>query len=324
MSRPLVSVITPCYNAEKYIREMLISLLEQTYENIEIIIVNDGSTDNSEKIIKTFNDNRIQYYYQQNKGQCAALNYGFSKSSGDYIKFYDADDVLDKNVIEGQVDSLKSSDYKDISFIEWRRFYNNILPEQIDHSDQHTIHRDCTPLEFLTYTGNMPMVQCGFWLIPRGLLLKSGLWDERLSLINDTEFFTRLLPYAGCLRFSIEGFTYYRSNHNSNTLSADFSEKGIKSALLSIDLMADWMLKTENSARIKKIIANSYTMILEWAYPKHINLSKTIEERLKAFPKKYVQHSKSGNIYNVLLKIVGWKPAVHLSKIYYRLRYNKH
>ncbi len=324
MSSPLVSIIVSCYNAEKYVAETLTSLLAQTYQNIEIIIVDDGSTDNSVKIIKSFTDHRIRYYKQNNKGQCAALNYGFQFANGRYIKFYDADDILESSSIEAQVDSLQNSNDEDISFIEWRRFYNNKLPSTIDDDHYHTIHRNCTPLEYLTFTEKMPMVQCGLWLVPKVLLNKSGLWDERLSLINDTEFFPRLLPYAKRLRFSEKGYTLYRSNFNSNSLSADFSKKGIKSALLSIDLMAKWLLQLENSDRIKKIIVSSYCMILEWAFPKQPVYVKVIERRLADYPSTYIHHIRSGKVHNLIMKLLGWKAAARLTKIYYKFRYNKH
>lgn len=322
--KPLVSIIVSCYNGEKYISETLTSLINQTYSKIEVIVVDDGSTDESEKIIKSFKDPRIKYYYQKNKGQSAALNAGFRRSSGSLIKFYDADDILDMNVILGQVEALQESAESDISFIEWRRFYNNKFPSSIDHNHHHTIHKDCTPLEYLTFTGKTPMVQCGLWLIPRKLLYKSGLWDERLSLINDIEFFCRLLPCANTLRFSDNGITYYRTNFNSNNLSADSSKKGIKSSILSIDLMAKWLNKLERSERIDRIISASYVVILEGAYPKHLLYSIIIERRLKNFPASYSIHTRSGTGYNLIMFFFGWKVARRLGRIYYYVRYNKH
>lgn len=319
MNGPLVSIIVSCYNGEKYIADTINSLLKQTYANIEIVIVNDGSTDNSEKVIHEFTDTRIKYYKQQNRGQCAALNLGFSKSTGKYIKFYDADDILEPNVIQGQVDSLNGMEEDCMSFIEWRRFYDNAIPDCIDKQNPHTIHKDCLPVEYITWKQQTPMVQCGLWLIPRSLLYKTGLWDERLNLINDTEFFTRVLQYVRYLKFSDSGCTFYRTNIGESSLSKDFSKKGIKSALLSIDLSAKWMLNIENSDRIKKIIVNSYIMILGWAYPKQITFVKIIERRLKQFPKEFIVYPKSGKIYNVVMKLFGWKTANRLTKLYHQI-----
>lgn len=323
MSNVLVSVIISCYNAEKYIAATLQSIIGQTYRNIEIIVVNDGSNDNSEKIISGFKDDRIKYFFQKNKGQCAALNYGFLQSRGELIKFYDADDILDAEVIADQVEVLKEKN-DEVSFIEWRRFYNDQFPVEIDHVDFHTIHKDCTPLEYLTFTGKTPMVQCGLWLIPRSILHKSGLWDERLSLINDTEFFPRVLSFCQMLRFSAKGITHYRTNFNGRTLSSDTSKRGIKSSLLSIDLMSRWLRQLESSERIERIIATSYVTILEGAYPDHPVYSKIIERRLVQFPSSYIRHTRSGRIFNIIMQLFGWKVAAHLCRWYYKIRYNKH
>ena len=122
----LVSVIIPVYNAEKTINEALNSVIEQSYSFIEIIIINDGSSDNSENVIKHFNDTRIQYYSQVNKGQCAASNFGLTKAKGKYIKFFDADDVMNVTHLEAQI--LKLNGRIDaVSSCKWGRFYNNDL-----------------------------------------------------------------------------------------------------------------------------------------------------------------------------------------------------
>lgn len=318
--QPLVSIIVSCFNAEKYIAQTLESLVNQTYQNIEIVVVNDGSTDNSESVIKSFSNEHIKYYTQENKGQCAALNKGFVHSTGSLIKFYDADDILDKEVIKGQVEALQGCGDDCISFIEWRRFYNDAFPPEIDLNDPHTIHRHCIPVEYLTWQDKPPMVQCGLWLLPRNLLLKSGLWDERLSLINDTEFFTRIFTHTRLLKFCDSGYTFYRTNVNVNSLSKDISRKGIKSAILSIDLAAKWMLKIENSERINRLIVKAYVMILEWAFPKHKIYVKLVERRLEQYPKEYVAFTKSGKAYNAIMKLFGWKAANRLSK--YRKSYS--
>ena len=96
-----VSVIIPVYNSEKYLNKCLDSLVNQTLRDIEIIIVNDGSTDNSEKIIKCYlNDSRINYFAQENQGQAAARNRALKLAKGEYISFVDSDDYVDLNMLE--------------------------------------------------------------------------------------------------------------------------------------------------------------------------------------------------------------------------------
>lgn len=105
----LVSIITPCYNGSKYIIETIESVLNQTYKNWEMIIVDDGSRDNSAAIIKGFaaNDERIKYIYQENAGSAAARNNGIRKSRGRYIVLLDADDIWDADFLAEQLSYMK-------------------------------------------------------------------------------------------------------------------------------------------------------------------------------------------------------------------------
>jgi glycosyltransferase involved in cell wall biosynthesis len=91
---PLVSVIIPCYNAQQFIADTIHSVLNQTYTNFELIIIDDGSSDNSALIIKTFSDERIRYFLIQNHGVAHARNLGISMAKGKYISFLDADDLF--------------------------------------------------------------------------------------------------------------------------------------------------------------------------------------------------------------------------------------
>jgi glycosyltransferase involved in cell wall biosynthesis len=107
----LVSIIIPCYNAEKFIEETIQSVLNQTYTNWELIIIDDGSKDNSSKIVASFLlDPRISYFYQGNTGVSIARNNGISKVSGSYIAFLDADDVWSPTNLEEKINELQSDE----------------------------------------------------------------------------------------------------------------------------------------------------------------------------------------------------------------------
>lgn len=117
---PLVSIIVPVYNAEKYISQTIESVLGQTYQNWELILVNDGSTDNSEYIIQNYKDSRFKYLKKENGGVSTARNLGIKQASGIYIAFLDADDVwlpdnLQKKIslaLEHQLDWVFSDMYE--------------------------------------------------------------------------------------------------------------------------------------------------------------------------------------------------------------------
>ena len=111
MSNTLITVIIPCYNAEQYIGATITSVMNQTYKDIEIIVIDDGSTDTSKEKINSFNDKRIKYHYQINKGLSAARNKGMSIALGGYFSFIDSDDICNtiSNIISSRASVLFAS-----------------------------------------------------------------------------------------------------------------------------------------------------------------------------------------------------------------------
>ncbi|HEY5689858.1 MAG TPA: glycosyltransferase family A protein, partial [Cyclobacteriaceae bacterium] len=112
MSSPLVSVICLCYNHEKFVEQAILSALNQTYSNVEVIVVNDASTDNSAAIVQQLLAAYPQLVFinlESNVGNCKAFNMGFAQSKGEYIIDFAADDVLLENRIQEGVDSLQSA-----------------------------------------------------------------------------------------------------------------------------------------------------------------------------------------------------------------------
>lgn len=113
MENKLVSIITPCYNGEEFAERFFQNILEQTYQNIELIFVNDGSCDKTEEIAKSYverfkkDGKKLIYIYQENAGQAAAVNKGLEIFSGDYLMWTDSDDILDKDNVEKKVSFLE-------------------------------------------------------------------------------------------------------------------------------------------------------------------------------------------------------------------------
>ncbi|MEO9965296.1 MAG: glycosyltransferase family A protein [Reichenbachiella sp.] len=137
---PLVSVIIPVYNGEKYIEESIQSVISQTYTNTEIIVVDDGSTDNTAFLVKKF---PVQYYYQENQGQSAALNFGISKSTGTFLSFNDADDLWTEGKLEDQMNRFKEISDLEASFGLVKQF---ISPE-LNADQAGKIHCPAEPMK---------------------------------------------------------------------------------------------------------------------------------------------------------------------------------
>ena len=121
MHKPLISVIVPCYNQAQYLDECLQSVLDQTYEDWECIIVNDGSPDNTEEVAKKWveKDNRFKYFYKENGGLSSARNFGIERANGEFIQLLDCDDYIAKNKFALQLDELKNND---VSISDYQHF----------------------------------------------------------------------------------------------------------------------------------------------------------------------------------------------------------
>ncbi|MFT4599939.1 MAG: teichuronic acid biosynthesis glycosyltransferase TuaG [Arenicella sp.] len=114
--RPLVSIIVPIYNGASFIKETVQSCLDQTYENWELIIIDDGSTDNSAEIIKGFLSDKVRYFRKENGGQASARNLGIEKSKGDWIAFLDADDIWVAEKLQKQIFVIENDSELDLIF----------------------------------------------------------------------------------------------------------------------------------------------------------------------------------------------------------------
>ncbi len=191
---PLVSVCIAAYNANNYIRETIESIVNQTYSNLEIIIIEDGSNDDSEDIIKSFNDCRIKYVKQKNGGAGSARNHALRIAKGEFIKIMDSDDLINETAIASQLNLALQHPSCVISG-KWGRFYHN------DKSDfkysEESVWRDMKGLDWIieSWANGANMTQPGIFLIPKSLIDTVGFWKEEFSKgpIDDMEYFTRLI-----------------------------------------------------------------------------------------------------------------------------------
>jgi len=312
----LVSIIISAFNAEKYIASTLDSVFQQTYPNVEIIVVNDGSTDNTLAIAENYKSRGVKVISQENKGQDAALNLGYKHSNGDYIKFMDSDDIINPEMIELQVNAISGSSYH-IAYCEWARFYhNNPSNANFEYLDY---WKNSDSLEFIIARPEGVMLQCGTMLIPRNLIDKVGGWDERLILYNDTEFFNRIILASKGVKFVKGARLYYRSGMSSS-ISAQKGRKYFESTLLAIDLITDQLLKKEDSIRIRTFISNLYQERYFQLYPLYPDLCIDYENRLLEYPHSTLK-PQGGKIFKLLQFLLGWKITKVVQRYFYSLGY---
>lgn len=126
-----VSVIVPAYNTEGYIERMITCLLKQTYTNLQLIFIDDGSTDKTAKIIKSFKDPRIEYYYQKNSGVSAARNLGLNKVTGDKFFFFDSDDTFEPCLIKDCIEYVKANDVESVLYGYGNKINGELTDEHV-------------------------------------------------------------------------------------------------------------------------------------------------------------------------------------------------
>lgn len=179
MDSPLVSIIVPVFNGEKYLCEAIESILAQTYQTIEIIIVDDGSTDNSSGVAKSFAP-KVRYVYQNKSGIGAALNRGIELSQGDFLAFLDADDLWIENKLMHQIAVFDNNPDVDILFGQVKQFYCSEL-----HESQRKMVR--IPAE------TMPGISKGSMLIKRDSFSRVGEFETKWKVGDFIDWYLKAM-----------------------------------------------------------------------------------------------------------------------------------
>jgi glycosyltransferase involved in cell wall biosynthesis len=207
---PIVSVIIPLWNSEKYICDAIKSVIKQDYKNIELIVVDDGSSDNSAMLVKEFKD--VKYLYQKNKGACAARNLGLREASGQYIKFLDSDDMLADGIISKQLIEIKKYKFDAVVYSDWLMFKDDLtdcnkrISVNLNQKDQ---------VEGLVLLN----IQTSTTLHKRDMLLKIGGFNENLKKAQEYDLHIRLaMQGVKFYRLSVIG-SYIREHQSENRIS---------------------------------------------------------------------------------------------------------
>jgi len=310
----LVSVIIPAYNSEKYITSTLDSVLAQTYKNLEVIVVDDGSTDGTVEVVREYEQAGIICLTQKNKGACAARNFGYAHATGDFIQFLDADDIIAPNKIEYQLKQLLATEnYQDkLIHCQWGRFYDGNI-DKVDWWGPHeSIRCNLKPADWLI-ANHMSNTHC--WLIPRNLIEKAGSWDESLKKNQDGEFFSRLMTHTDEVLFSDDAKVYYRSG-NAGSISNTRTRSAMKSLLQSLFSIEESIFKLEKSARANLSVANMYQDFVYANYIANPDLAAIAEEKVKELGGADLK-LQGGIVLRFLSTYLGWKNALRIKRTFF-------
>jgi glycosyltransferase involved in cell wall biosynthesis len=250
---PLVSILIPAYNSEKWIKATIQSALNQTYKNKEIIIVDDGSTDHTFSIAKQFESNIVKVITQKNQGASAARNKALSLSQGDFIQWLDSDDILSPNKIEIHLTRNSQNPSSRVLYSSAFGLFNYRLKKAkfIPNSLWQNLSPTNWIIEHFNHFTDGYWMYPAAWFVSRKLTQLAGAWDERLSLNDDGEYFCRVVAASELVEFHEQALNYYRLG-SIFSLSNMRTEKHLLSLNLANNLCVDHLLKIENSDETRK------------------------------------------------------------------------
>ncbi|MBW4444612.1 MAG: glycosyltransferase [Plectolyngbya sp. WJT66-NPBG17] len=317
--KPLVSILIPAYNVEQYLAETLDSALAQTWKNIEIIIVDDGSKDSTLEIAKQYESSIVKVIHQANQGQSASENRALQEAQGEFIQYLDADDLLVPDKIERQIQLLGDSSSPYVAAGEWSRFYQS--PQEAKFTPQPP-WADMAPVDWLlcVWDGHY-MMHGAAWLIPRPIVDRAGKWTEHLSLINDFDYFSRIVLASKGVKFCWGAKTYYRSG-NPQSLSGTKSYLAWHSAFCALELGTQNLLAHEDSPRSKQICANLYQRFIYEIYPDALDIQDKAIEKIYQWGGATLSPPGSSS-FRLLSRLIGWKRAKQLQSQVYRWGYQQ-
>jgi glycosyltransferase involved in cell wall biosynthesis len=308
MGQGKVSILVPCYNAEKYIGETLESACRQTWRALEVVVVDDGSHDASVAEAERFKNSGVKIIRQQNSGAAAARNRAFQASTGDFIQFLDADDLLDRNKIERQM-SLLTEDPESLSSAEWARFRNDPC-EAIFVTEE--VWQNLEPVDWLVRSRHdgLGMMFPAIWLFSRHTALRAGPWREDLSRADDTEYFTRLILSARRVLFCEGARCYYRSGI-CGSLSGRNSPDGWASEFRATEICEANIRSREDSDRVRRVFALTWQHLAHACYPYDSALAEASLARARSLHAVRIRPD-GGRIFRVISRFVGWRAARRL------------
>jgi glycosyltransferase involved in cell wall biosynthesis len=316
----LVSVVIPAFNASKYIREAIGAAQRQTHPELEIIVVDDGSTDNTAEIVNAIPDGRIKYRHQCNSGQSSAINFGVRESNGAYIKLLDADDWIHPEHIASQMAAIRDS-CDAVATCRWGYFTNNREAPDVRTEFTNKDYND--PIDWFvdSMTHDEGMMGGWLWLVPRSLWNKCGGYDNSLTLYNDIDFSVRLLLASHRVRFA-SGATYSYRRGVSTSMSVDRSARTMNSVFNALETSATLMLERRDTPEVRKVFADRMQYWVYQFYPQCKPLAQRAQDRIKELGGSNVVMG-GGTLQAMLVPVIGWKAVRHLQRFVCRLGWHR-
>jgi len=310
LQEPLISVIVPIYNVEKYLNRCIDSIINQTYRNLEIILVDDGSPDNCPKICDEYakKDSRIIVIHKKNTGVSETRNFGLKYANGDYITFVDSDDWIDSDMYSYMMNYALTSNC-DIIKCGYRKCFSN--GDKIDIETpfyDNSIIEDINEILYL-YTDKKIHAEIVTMLIKKEFIKNKIYFDKKIKLGEDLIFAIELFCGSNRILFLNKSFYNYFTNLNSVTQKKEYKMRNIEDLLDLYDKIIS--------------ILKGYININKYLYFSFANLCfDKIYEQIYAidsikYRKNAIDYVKNETRFIYLLSVVDFKKLRFVNKIFY-------
>lgn len=311
-----ISVIIPVYNVENYIEECLTSVVNQTLTDIEIILVNDGSTDNSMEKIKNFNDERIRIVNKKNGGLSSARNAGIEVANGKYIYFIDSDDFLLADRCLEDMYLIAENDSADIVVGNGVKYYSNEKIKEVYRDKE--LFKKCifNSKDFLIkFIKSDSMQSPVYYNMYKTSLLKDNKLIFKVGRIHeDQEFITRAFLSSKIISIYPENFYAYRQREGS-IMSSTKKTLSCEHAIKNCFELEEYYLKNVKDTELKKVLLNK--LVSQMLYSFSNSNYKDINKKYKKFLLR-----NSFNLKNKIKVIFFLVFKKTYYKIYYKYKFN--
>ena len=313
---PLVSILIPAYNTEKWIEATIRSALAQTWPNKEIIVVDDGSKDRTHEIALSFEAQGVKVVLQRNQGASAARNHAFSLSKGDYIQWLDADDLLAPDKIEKQMQLvMRGLSKRTLLSSPWAHF---MYRPNAAHFQPSPLWCDLSTQEWLMRKMRFNVfMQTSTWLVSREITQVAGPWDIRLLGDDDGEYFCRVLLASDQVRFVEDARVYYRAfRFDGLSYVGRFPEK-IEAHWVSMKLHIKYLRSFGDTPEVRSSCLKFLRDSLIYFYPEHTHIIEEARELAEELGEPLGSPVLSWK-YMWLERLAGWsmvKPAQRLLRL---------
>ena len=318
--KPLVSILIPAYNAERWISDAIRSAIEQTWDRKEIVVVDDGSKDRTVAKARLFESDCMKVYTQANQGAAAARNKAFSLCSGDYIQWLDADDLIAPDKIARQMHALGDSPNKRVLVSgEWGKFIYRYERAKFVPT---ALWTDLPKVEWLTRKMEQDLyMQTAAWLVSRELTEAAGPWDTRILGDDDGEYFCRVLLASEGVRFVSGAKVYYRASGASSLSYIGNSVRKQDAQWISMWLHIAYIRSLEDSERVKAACVTYLQNWMVFFYPERQDIFREAQDLARSLG-GHLEAPRLSWKYSWIRVIFGWRLATRSQLFLRELRWS--